>query len=106
MPSPSIPPTGPALGLTTTRPLPDCDFLGIFTATGTGGNGAGLERFLPPDRTTLCGYGRQALAIGLHRLGIGAGDLILLPGFVCRDLIGAVRTVGSDVRFYDVDERL
>jgi hypothetical protein len=79
--------------------------LGIFTATGTTGDGAGLDRFLPPGRTTLCGYGRQALAIGLHRVGTGAGDVVLLPGFICRDLIGAVRTVGAEVVFYDIDEQ-
>ena len=79
--------------------------LGIFTATGTKGDGEGVERFLPPERTTLCGYGRQALAIALYRVGIGAGDLVLLPGFICRDLLGAVRTVGADVRFYDIDEQ-
>lgn len=79
--------------------------LGIFTATGTKGDGEGVERFLPPERTTLCGYGRQALAIALCRVGIAAGDLVLLPGFICRDLLGAVRSVGADVRFYDVDEQ-
>ena len=79
--------------------------LGIYTATGTIGNGADVERWLPPDRTTLCAYGRQALAIALHRAGIGAGAVVLLPGFICRDLLGAVRTVGADVRFYDVDEQ-
>ena len=79
--------------------------LRIFTATGTHGDGEGVERFLPPARTTLCGYGRQALAIALHRVGIAAGDLVLLPGFICRDLLGAVRTVGADVRFYDIDEQ-
>jgi hypothetical protein len=79
--------------------------LGVFTATGTGGDGAGLERFLPPARTTLCGYGRQALTIGLHRLSITAGDVVLLPGFVCRELLGAVRRAGAEVRLYDVDDR-
>jgi hypothetical protein len=78
---------------------------GIFTATGTTGDGTGLDRFLPPGRTVLCGYGRQALAIGLHRIGAGAGSTVLLPGFVCRDLLGAVRTVGADVAFYDIDDR-
>jgi hypothetical protein len=79
---------------------------GMFSASGTDGNGAELDAFLPPDRTVLCAYGRQALAVGLERLGVGAGDLVLVPGFICRELLGAVRVVGADVRFYDVDEGL
>jgi hypothetical protein len=80
--------------------------LAIFSGNGATGDREGLDRFLPDDRTTYCAYGRQALTLGLERLGIGPGDLVLVPGFVCRELLGAVRVVGADVRFYDVDEEL
>lgn len=78
----------------------------VFTTRCSGGTGAGLERFLPPGRTSFFGYGRQALAEGLLRLRIDRGDEVLLPGFVCRDVLASLAAVGAIPRFYDVNEAL
>lgn len=47
--------------------------------------------------------GRHALVAGLEALGIGAGQSVLLPEYICRDLLAAVHTVGARAEFYPVD---
>lgn len=87
------------------RPV-DSALLDLYTARCHGGVGEGLEHFLPHDRTSFFGYGRQALAEGLRRLGVGAGDRVLLPGFICREVLASLAEVGAEPSFYPVDERL
>lgn len=65
-----------------------------------------LERYLPRHRTTFFAFGRQALAGALRRSGVGAGDEVLVPGFVCRELLASLHAVGAVARFYAVDETL
>ena len=84
----------------------DRALLGLYTARTVGGTGAGLERFLPPGRTTFYGYGRQALAEGLRRLGVGNGDEVLLPGLICREVLASLAAVGAVPRLFEVDENL
>lgn len=80
--------------------------LDVYTALCVGGDGRGLSDFLPPGRTIYYGYGRQALADALRRGGVGAGDTVLLPGFICREVLASLAAVGAQPRFYDVDEAL
>ena len=47
--------------------------------------------------------GRHALVAGLKALGIGDGQSVLLPEYICRDLLAAVHAVGARVVFYPVD---
>jgi len=47
-------------------------------------------------------YARRALARGLQSLGIGNGDSVLLPSFICRDLLSAITATGATPVFYDV----
>ena len=51
-------------------------------------------------------YGRFALQNGLEALGIQKGDRILLPGFICRDLLSSIVSLGALPIFYKVDEKL
>ncbi len=80
--------------------------LGIYATRCVGGRGEGLERFVPPQRTTWYAYARQALVDALKALGVGRGDTVLIPGFICREVIASLAAVGAIPRFYDVDERL
>ena len=50
--------------------------------------------------------GRHALQAGLAALGVGKGDVVLMPAFICRDLLAAVSAIQAEVVFYPVDERL
>jgi dTDP-4-amino-4,6-dideoxygalactose transaminase len=47
--------------------------------------------------------GTAALYAALRALGIGAGDEVLLPAFVCASVLQAVRTAGAVPRFVDCD---
>lgn len=84
----------------------DTRLLEIFTAGSRGLGRPSVDDFLPPGRTWFFGYGRQALAAGLQRAGIGRGDTVLLPAFICRELLASLRHVGTAVRFYPVTENL
>jgi hypothetical protein len=50
--------------------------------------------------------GRHALVAGLRLLGVGNGDVVLLPAFICRDLLAAVHVVGGVPAFYPVQPSL
>lgn len=76
--------------------------LGIFTTQCRGGSGVGLEETLPAERTTFYAYGRQALAEGLRRVGVGPGDEVLLPEFICGEVLSSVALVGARPRYYAV----
>ena len=85
---------------------PERAWLSVYTSRCRGGDGRTLERFLPTERTTFYGYGRQALAAALAQVGVGAGDRVLLPGFICRDVLASLTAVGAAPAFYAVDEQL
>ena len=54
------------------------------------------------DAIRYFSLGRHALAAGLRALGVGAGQSILLPEYICRDLLAAVHAVGALPVFYPV----
>jgi hypothetical protein len=58
------------------------------------------------DGVRYFSLGRHALTAGLRALGIGHGHVVLLPEFICRDLLAAVHAVEARVLFYPVDEGL
>lgn len=84
----------------------DQALLSIYTARCRGGHGTDLEQILPPDRTQFYAYGRQAFAEALRRAGLRAGDEVLLPGFLCGEVLGSLAAVGAIPKFYKVDELL
>ena len=49
---------------------------------------------------------RHALAAGLTALGVRAGARLLLPEYICRDLLAALQGVGVVPVYYPVDTRL
>ena len=51
-------------------------------------------------------YGRHALFEALQMIGCTNGDKMLLPAFICRDLLSAINTTGAIPVYYDVDRNL
>lgn len=47
--------------------------------------------------------GTAALVLALRTLGVGGGDEVLIPTYVCTALLHAVRTVGASPRLVDAD---
>jgi dTDP-4-amino-4,6-dideoxygalactose transaminase len=50
--------------------------------------------------------GRAALLAGLRSLGIGPGDEVLLPAYLCESVVTPVESVGAEARFYAVSRGL
>ena len=49
---------------------------------------------------------RHALVALFRVLGIGAGARVLLPGYICRDLLASIHAVGAIAEYYPVDSGL
>jgi perosamine synthetase len=58
------------------------------------------------SRAALYPYARVALLEGLRLLGIGAGDNVLVPSFICSAAIAPFNALGVEVRYYEVDDEL
>jgi perosamine synthetase len=52
-----------------------------------------------------CTSGTAALGLALKVLGIGAGDEVILPTYVCWSVLAAVTATGATPRFCDVNEQ-
>jgi hypothetical protein len=50
--------------------------------------------------------GRHALLFGLRLLQIRLGDVVLMPEYICRDLLAPIHAVGAKPIFYAVDRQL
>jgi len=60
----------------------------------------GVAYALPVNR------GRTALELGLRALGVGPGDEVVLPSYLCRTALDAVEAAGASPVFADVGEDL
>ena len=60
----------------------------------------GVAYALPVNR------GRTALVLGLRALGVGPGDDVVLPSYLCRTALDAVEAAGANPVFADVGEDL
>ncbi len=49
---------------------------------------------------------RHALVAGLKALGVGSGARVLLPEYICRDVLAALHAAGAVPVYYPVDARL
>jgi hypothetical protein len=61
-----------------------------------------LDELLPGMDVRYYSFGRRALAAGLKAAGIGPGARVLLPGFLCRDLLSSLAVLGAEPAFYPV----
>ena len=51
-------------------------------------------------------YARHALLEGLKCIGLKKNETILLPSFICRDLLSSINSLEAKIEFYDVDIHL
>jgi len=65
-----------------------------------------IEEWLGTDAIRYFSYGRFAMASAFRVSGVGPGDTVALPEFICRELLSSVASVGATVLFYAVDEKL
>lgn len=65
-----------------------------------------LDELLAPTRLRYFSYGRAALSRALGLCGAKQGDLILLPGLICREVLPALEPFGAWPLYYAVDESL
>lgn len=65
-----------------------------------------LRALYAPAHVTHWSLARHALVEALRSCGATGGATVLLPSFVCRDLLGAVAAAGARHAYYDVDECL
>ena len=56
--------------------------------------------------TRFYSFARQALVEALKLANVGAGDYVLIPSLICRDVIASIHTVGATPIFYEVDAKL
>jgi dTDP-4-amino-4,6-dideoxygalactose transaminase len=55
---------------------------------------------------TYYSFARFAFHDALSLCGVGPGDVVLLPAFICRDVLAPVNALGGVVHFYGVDRHL
>jgi perosamine synthetase len=77
-------------------PLTPADLLGLARA--------GRELAAAPDALFFTS-GRAALLAGLTALGVGPGDEVLLPAYLCESVVTPVETVGAQPVFFPVSRR-
>lgn len=65
-----------------------------------------LEELIGDAVLRYFAYGRHALAEALRVAGVQAGDTVLLPGFICREVLSAVHAAGARVDYYPVNSKL
>ena len=65
-----------------------------------------LEQLVGHDCVRYFSLGRHALAAALRAGGITAGDTVLLPEFICREVLAALSTVGATPAYYPVSPSL
>ena len=85
----------------------DQEINGLYLQRPKPSANAGIE-FADATRsasTIYFGFARHALLTALQIAGVNAGDKVLLPGFICRDLLGPIQSIGAVPIFYEVDSK-
>jgi hypothetical protein len=68
--------------------------------------GLELDPIFNNGRVYFYSLGRWALFHGLQALGLEAGDSVLLPEFICRDLLAPLNKLGLKIHYYSLDKNL
>ncbi len=65
-----------------------------------------LEQLAGHERIRYFAYGRHALAEALRVAGVRSGETVLLPAFICREVLSAIHACGASAVYYPVDQTL
>lgn len=65
-----------------------------------------LAAFVGRDELRYFSYGRHALRAAFVAIGIRKGEAVLTPGFICRDLLSAIYSLGAVPLYYPVGRDL
>ena len=82
-------------------PLSAADLVGMKGSL----DGRGTEGWLP-GRVEFFGSGRAALLAALHAVGVGSGEDVLLPSYLCESVVSPVKSVGARPVFFPVGRDL
>lgn len=63
-----------------------------------------MARELGVDWSLACTSGTAALRVALRALGVGPGDEVIIPTYVCWNVLAAVKSIGAMPRLCDVDD--
>ena len=58
------------------------------------------------SRRLYYAYARHALVTALRLVRVESGSRVLLPEFICRDVLASLRAIGAEAVFYEVDDEL
>jgi len=86
--------------LSVRRAIPNVPVLSL--AAFTGGRRAALPSLLDGADARLVTSGRIAIGLALRALGVGAGDVVLVPAYHSPSMIPPAHWCGADVAFYRV----
>lgn len=65
-----------------------------------------LKELLGSNNIRFFTYGRYALLEGLRIIGVGPEDKVLIPEFICRDLLSSINHIRALPVYYPVDKNL
>lgn len=65
-----------------------------------------LKDVLPEGPTRYYSLARWALVDALRACGVRAGDRVLVPGLICRDVLASISLLGATAAFYAVSRHL
>ncbi len=65
-----------------------------------------FEEFIGRRPVRYFSYGRWAILAALYSVGIKENDPVLLPAFICRDLLSAINTIGALPVYYHMERNL
>jgi dTDP-4-amino-4,6-dideoxygalactose transaminase len=82
------------------RAIPNVPVLSL--AAFTGGRRAALPSLLDGADARLVTSGRIAIGLALRALGVGAGDVVLVPAYHSPSMVPPAHWCGADVAFYRV----
>lgn len=71
-----------------------------------GNNNWSFEHFIGHTNIRYFSLGRYALKEALSISGIGKGDNVLLPEFICKEVLSSINSVGAIPIYYPVDKGL
>ena len=65
---------------------------------------AGVSEIIGVPYAAAVSSGTSALYLTLYAMGVGEGDEVIIPSFVCTALLNAVRYTGAEPVFADIEE--